>query len=234
MANKNVLCVYDWEAGGKFGHKSQPISLSCVMVDPVRLEILRNGTFDSLIRPIFDEEECIKQGLEPLQQEALDITGIKIEDLQKAPSEKEVFDRFVAHLQKFTTGNGAWGKPIPCGYNIISYDNIITSRLSKKYGYWDHERECQNIFHPRDNFDLLHVTWSLFESNHKVWSISFDNMRKFLGLPADKAHSSLYDVQQCAMFLIRYMKWLRSSVPKMKLEGSMKDINLNDFYDVPE
>lgn len=233
MANKNVLCIYDFETGGKYPNRSQVTSLSCVMVDPVRLEILRNGTFDTLVRPIFDEAECAKLGLEPLQQEAMDVTGIKIEDLEKAPSEKEAIDRFVAHLEKFSSGTGAWGKPIPCGFNIISFDNVIMSRLAKKYGYWDNDREQQNIFHCRDNLDVMHIIWKIFENDRSVWSISFDNCRKYLGLSSEGAHSSLVDCEQVAAFLIRYLKWFRSTVPKMKLKDSMKGINIQDFYDIP-
>lgn len=237
MANKNVICVFDFESSGKYPQKSQPTSLSCVMVDPVRLEIMRNGTFDSLIKPVFDIDECTKLGLEPLQQEALDITGIKVEDLEKAPSLQEVWSRFVEHVGKFSTGVGKWAKPVACGYNIQNFDlpivNRICGKAPYKFGPWDEERECQDLFHPRDAIDIMAITFQMFENNRNVWSISFDSIRKYFGLSSEGAHSSICDVEQNAMFLIRYMKWMRTSVPKMKLQDSMKDCNIQDFYDVP-
>ena len=233
MANRNYICVFDFETGGKYPHISQPTSLSCLVIDPVRLEIIRDSKFDTFIRPVFDEKECEKLGLEPLQQEALDITGIKIEDLEKAPSLKEVWDRFTSHVSKYNTGSGKWAKPIACGYNIYNFDMIIINKLAKEFGCWDKERQCQDLFHPRDCIDIMQsISWFLFENDFNNRSISFDSIRKYFGFTTEGAHSSIVDVEQNAAFLIRWMKWQRNTYKKLKLKDSMKDINLNSFYDI--
>lgn len=230
MANYNALLCYDFETGGKFPNKSQPTSLSCVAIDPVRLEIIKGSEFDSLIRPIFDEKECEKLGIEPLQDEAMKVTGIKVEDLEKAPGLQEVWQRFIEHVAKYNSGTGKWNKPIAMGYNILNFDNLIVNRICRLHGLWDKERECQDIFHPRDNIDVMHVAWSIFERDKASRSISFDTMRAFLGLSKDGAHSSLVDVQQVSMFYIRWQKWLRNNLPK-NLKGSMSNCKIEDFYE---
>ncbi len=230
MANYNILINFDFETGGKLPKKSQPLSLSAVAIDPVRLEIIRGSEFNSYIRPVFEEEECIKLGIEPIQDEALDVNKITREQLQDAPSLQEVWSRFVEHCSKYNSGKGKWSKPIPTGYNILGFDNLIVHEICKRYGPWDSERECQDIFHPRDCIDVMHIVWNIFERDKNTRSISFDTVRNHFGLSKDGAHSSLVDVQQCSMFLIRWMRWLRKSMPK-NLQNSMKDCMIEDFYE---
>lgn len=232
MSNRNVICVYDYETGGQFPHISQPTSLSCVMIDPIRLQVIQNGDFDSLIKPVLDKEECNKLGLEPLQQEALDITGIKVEDLEKAPCLKEVWTRFTEHVAKFSNGAGQWSKPVAAGYNIVNFDNVITNRICKEHGPYNKERDTNDIFHPRDCVDVMHIVWQIFENNKNNRSISFDTVRTHLGLSKVGAHSSIVDCRQNAAFLIRWLKWMRNTIPKLKLQDSMKDVDILDFYDV--
>lgn len=230
MANYVPLICYDFETGGKYPTKSQVTSLSAVAIDPVRLEIIKDSEFNTYVKCVLDPKECESLGIEPLQDEAMNITGIKIEDLEKAPSIQEVWKRFEEHVNKYTNGTGKWNKPIPIGYNILNFDNIITGVLCKKYGPWDKERECQDLFHPRDTLDVMHISWNIFERDKSTRSISFDTMRTYLGLSKEGAHSSLVDVQQTAMFYIRWQTWLRKSLPK-NLKGSMANCKIEDFYD---
>lgn len=231
--NKNVICVYDFETGGKFPHKSQPTSLSCVMIDPLRLEFITGGDFDSLIRPILDDKEAERLGLEPLQDDALKITNLTREQLRDAPGEEEVFNRFTEHLKKFRDGTGKWGNVIPAGYNIVNFDSIFINRLAKKYGPWDDEYQKEALFHPIHTIDIMHIMFSIFENEKGVYSISFDNMRKFFGLSKDGAHSSIVDVRQCGSVWIKYQKWFRTSMKNMipKMRDSMSKLNIGDFYD---
>lgn len=232
MANYVPLICYDFETAGKYPYISQPLSLSCVAIDPVRLEIISGSEFNSYIRPVLDPEECKKRGIEEVQDEALNVNKIKIEDVIDAPSPEEVTRRFVEHVSKYSNGTGKWNKPIPVTYNGLKFDHIIIDRLAKEFGYWDDERQTNNIFHPRDAIDVLHIVWQLFENNKNQRSISFDTVRTYLGLSKENAHSSLVDCIQVSCFLIRWMKWHRASVKKMNLQNSFTNIDLSSFYDV--
>lgn len=232
--NKNYICVFDTETGGKFPHKSQVLSLSCLMIDPKRLQIIKGSEFTSYIKPVLDPAECEKLGLEPIQEEALKVNNIKLDEIKDAPAMEEVWKRFCNHLSNYTTGTGDWGKPIPCGYNITSFDLPIINRLCKQYGNWNKDREVGNVFHPRDILDLMNIIWLNHEDDGSTFSISLDNTRKFFNLTSEGAHTSDADCLHTAAILIKWLNWYRSTMKKMlpKMRGSMKSINMSDFYDV--
>jgi DNA polymerase III epsilon subunit-like protein len=72
MANRDFI-VFDWETGSRNPHKTQPTQIAAIALDGRNFKV--KGTFNSEIRPILDDEEAIAAGLDPLQDEALKITG---------------------------------------------------------------------------------------------------------------------------------------------------------------
>jgi DNA polymerase III epsilon subunit-like protein len=236
MANFNTIIFYDFETGGKKAACSQPLSISALAIDPVRLEIIGGSEFDSYIRPIWDEDTCIKMGIEPVQDEALAVNKITREQLENAPSLQEVWSRFTSFVKKYQSGASQWGAPIKAGFNNNNFDDPILQRIASPTGYnlgpWDSEYQTISLFHPIHSIDLMRLLWTVFEAKKGFRSLSFDTMRNYFGMSSEGAHSSRVDVLQGACLLIKYLRWKRNVVAKVKLEKSMEGIDLLDFYDV--
>lgn len=231
MANYNAMCIVDFETGGKNPYTCQAMSLACVVVDPVRLQILGDGDFYSLIRASWDEEWCVKNGVEVPSDEALNITGLTREDSEKAPSWQEVHSRFESHVKKFWTGNSVWKAPLFCGFNT-HYDLTIINRACQQWGSYDKEYRKNALFHPIHEICVMRNFFQMVENKKGWFSVSLDNIRTALGISKTNAHNSLQDCRDTAAILIKYMKWNRSNCNKLKLEGSFEGLDILDFYDV--
>lgn len=128
--NYQDIVVYDFETTGVNPYRCQPIQLGAVCIHGRKLEIHSNSYFCSFIKPIFDVEECAKLGLDPVSDEVLTKTGIKMGDLENAPSIRTVWDQFQQYVHKYTYKKGKWGAPVKAGMNIRNYDNIILDRIA--------------------------------------------------------------------------------------------------------
>lgn len=128
--NYQDICVIDFETTGVNPYTCQPIQLAAVMIHGRKLEIHPNSEFCSYIRPIFDEQECKKYGLDPVSQEVLDKTGIKMSDIESAPSLRSVWKQFCEYVNKYNPKKSKWGAPIKAGMNFDRYDSIIIDRIA--------------------------------------------------------------------------------------------------------
>ncbi len=119
---------------------------------------------------------------------------------------------FEEHLKKYQTNrNGAWGAPIPVGFNIKNFDRFIVDRMCEKYGNYDKEWGNQNIFHPIHSVDLMDDFFRITE-NIKInssHSVSFDNIRDWLGMSKEGSHDGKNDVLDSAELAVRFMKMYR-------------------------
>jgi len=128
--NHQDIIVYDFETTGKNPYSCQPIQLGAVAIHGRKLEIHANSKFQSFIKPIWDEQECQKLGLDPFNDEVTKVNGITKEQLENAPSIKEVWEQFEQYVAKYNYRKGRWGAPIKAGMNIDRYDNIIIDRIT--------------------------------------------------------------------------------------------------------
>jgi len=231
MANYNYLCCLDYETGGKNASNTQAMSMACCIIDPVRLEIVSNGDFYSLIRADFDEETCLKNGVEVPSDEAMNITGITREQSEAAPSWQEVHNRFETHIKKFWTGNSVWKAPLFCGFNSMGYDLTILNRACEKWGSFDKEYKKNALFHPIHFIDVLNLMFLTTESKKGWFSLSLDTLRNTMGITKEGAHNALTDVRHTSAILIRWLRWFRKNSAKLALEDSFKDLDILDFYD---
>jgi DNA polymerase III epsilon subunit-like protein len=95
----------------------------------------------------------------------------------------------------------------------------IIDRIAQKYKNIGKDKS-NNIFHPRDKIDLMHVMFLWFENNDDINSLSLDNMREYLGISKDNAHDALKDVYDCANILIRFLRLHRNQAQKIKFRNS--------------
>lgn len=195
MSKSVVICV-DSETSSVDPYTTQLLSLGAVVVDTQKLEIIEGSDFYSLLKP--EDPDKVEQG-------ALDVNKLKMEDLLKAPSEKTVWNNFADYARKYKSGNTHWGLVPFVTYNGLAFDLIIFDRMAKKHGHTDKDGR-QNIWNRRDQIDMMHHVYSWLKFPGQLDSVSFDNVRKFLGMTADQAHNSLSDAKDTAKLFIRFFK----------------------------
>lgn len=232
--NSNNICVFDFETDGSDPNVCSPVQLSAVMVDSHRLEIIKDSEFNVFLKP-----ERIEQSKKPdislyNDSDILDWHG-KIKNISKEEvfalwenysDQKIGWKNFINYLDGYHTNikknKSQFSAPIACGYNIIRFDMKIINRLSVKYGNTNKENNT-NIFHPRDQIDLMAVTWLWFESLPEIKSLALDNLREYLGIDKTNAHDAIKDVKDCANMLIRFLRLHRKLTAKIKFKDSFLD-----------
>jgi DNA polymerase III epsilon subunit-like protein len=215
MANRDYI-IFDFETGSRNPHKTQPTQIAAIALDGRNFKL--KGTFNSEIKPIIDEEEAIAAGLDPLQEEALKITGKNREALAEAPSLKSVWSKFTKFVLQYNWKGDSFFNPIPVGFNIIGFDMIIINRLCKEFGPWDKEREQQKLFSKIYKIDIMDNIFAWTESDPSVKSISMDALRDRMGLSKENAHDALQDVKDSANIFIKLMKTHRAVYQNMNFD----------------
>lgn len=228
----NKICVFDFETDGSDPLLCSPVQLSAVIVDTQRLEIIKDSEFNVFLKP-----ERLENSQKPDMSVYSDSdilewhAKIKGTDAQTVfnswinyPEQKHSWQQFLAYLDNYHNVFGKKTKsqfsaPIACGYNIIRFDMKIINRLSTKYGNTNKESNT-NIFHPRDQIDLMNIAWLWFENISEIKSLALDNLRDYLGMDKTNAHDALKDVHDCADMLIRFLRLHRNLAPKVQFKGS--------------
>jgi DNA polymerase III epsilon subunit-like protein len=221
--NRDII-VFDFETGGRNPHKCQPTQIAAVALDGRNFKL--KGTFNSLMRPIIDDEAAIAAGVGPLEEEALKITRQTREVLAKAPLPKAVWKKFTNFVNKYNWKGTPFFAPIPCGFNINGFDMHIVNRLCKQYGPWDEVRLQQKLFHQIYKIDVMDDVWLWTESDPEVKSISMDALRKRMGLSTENAHDALQDVKDTANIFIKLQKSRRAVYRNMKFDNAFVDGDL--------
>lgn len=215
MANRDII-VLDFESGGRNPHTCQPTQLAAIALDGRNFKV--KDTFNSEIRAEVDDEKAVAQGLAPLEQEALNITGKTREGIAKAPELKSVWKKFEQFVNKYNWKKTPYFAPIPAGFNIIGYDMIIIDRLCKEFGPWDKKREQQQLFNCFKKIDVMDNVFMWTESDPNIKSISMDSLRDLMGIPKDNAHDALQDVKDTANIMIEFMETHRKVYKRLNLE----------------
>jgi len=226
--NYRDIIVFDFETGSRNPHKTQPTQLAAIALHGRKLTLQPGGTFNSEIRPLSDKK-AIEAGLDPLEEEALQITGKNRKDLAKAPLPKTVWKKFEDFCSKFNFRNTSYTAPIAAGYNIIGFDLPIVERMCQVYGTTD-SRGRQSVFNPIFKLDLMDMVFSWTENNKDVKSLSLDYLREYMGFPEESkanAHDALQDVKDTANILIKFLKFQRSISQKTKFEKAFAN---GEFY----
>lgn len=222
--NYNDLIFYDFETGSRNKNKTQPVQLAAVAIHGRKLEIINGSEFESLIKPVLEDEKAVEMGLDPVQDEALKVNGKTREELAKAPQLKVVWKQFVDYVNNFNYKKSAWTAPIPAGYNNNGFDDAIVDRICGPHGYnlgpWDDTWDKNSLFHPIHNVDVMKMVWQWTENNPEIKSISMDTMRDWMGMSKENAHDALTDVRQGGEMLCRFLKLHRNFAKKTKFKGA--------------
>lgn len=218
--NRDII-VFDFETGGRNPHKCQPTQIAAIALDGRNFK--PKGTFNSLMRPILDDEKAVAAGYDPVEDEALKITRKTREELATAPLPKTVWKKFVNFVEKYNWKGTSFFAPIPCGFNIIGYDMHIVNRLCKEHGPWDENRQQQKLFHQIYKIDVMDDVWLWTEGDPEIKSISMDSLRERMGLSSENAHDALQDVKDTANIFIKLQKSRRAVYRNMKFEKAFAD-----------
>lgn len=233
---KNKICVFDFETDGSDPTVCSPVQLAAVIVDPIRLEIVNNSEFNINLKP--EKLENVK-GVDidnhPYNDsDILDWHG-KIKGVDKSqilndwleyPEQKHSWQQFISYLENYhLIGSGKSKKskftaPIACGYNINRFDMKIIERLCLKYHNFDQKEKSNNIFHPRDMLDLMHIVNLWFMYKPDIKSISLDSIREYMGIDSTNAHDAFKDVTDCAEILIRFLKLHKGFAQRIQFKGA--------------
>lgn len=224
--NKNDFIIMDFETGSRNPHTTQPLQIGAMVIDGRRLVPKEGGIFKSYIRPIIDEAELVKEGVAKVEEEALTVNHLTLDMLKDAPLLKNVWSSFADWVKIYNFKGDLWSAPILCGFNNTGFDDIITMRMCKKFGYWDNEKGKNTLFHPVHNIDALRLIWPWFENARlESNSMSLDAMRNFFGMSTEGAHDALVDVFDTAEIIVRFLKMYRHFMDNglIELQGRFKE-----------
>lgn len=221
------ICVFDFETDGSDPDSCSPVQLSAVMIDPIKLEIIKDSEFNVFCKP-----ELIENNIDYIYDtDIIDfharVKGCAKEEIYKQwrqyPSQEIAWNSFISYLDKYHCGNrkkkSVFSAPIAAGYNIHRFDLKIINRLSTKYKTIESKENISSLFYPRDVLDIMNLIFYWFESSD-LKSYSLDNIRDYLGISKDGAHDALKDVQDCAKILIRFLRLHRKLAAKVNFKGS--------------
>jgi DNA polymerase III epsilon subunit-like protein len=217
MANRDFV-VFDFETGSRNPHRTQPTQIAALAIDGRNLSV--KGQFNSEIKPIFEDELAIAAGFDPIEDEALKITGKTREGLSTAPSLKSVWSKFTKFVDQYNWKGDSFYAPIPVGFNIIGFDLIIINRLCREFGPWDKDKEHQKLFSKVYKVDIMDNVFLWTEGDPSVRSISMDSLRQRMGLSKENAHDALQDVKDEANIFIKLLKTHRSVYQNITFENA--------------
>tara|TARA_Y100000996_G_scaffold396993_1_gene363604 strand:+ start:2430 stop:3104 length:675 start_codon:yes stop_codon:yes gene_type:complete len=218
--NRDII-MFDFETGGRNPMKCQPTQIAAIALDGRNFKL--KGEFNSMMRPIIDDDEAIAAGVDPIEEGALKVTGQTRSKLARAPLPKGVWKKFCAFVNKYNWKGTPYFAPIPAGFNILGYDMHIVNRLCKEYGPWDDKRQSQKLFHQIYKIDVMDDVWLWTEGDPNVKSISMDSLRERMGLSSENAHDALQDVKDTANIFIKLQKSRRAVYRNMKFEKAFAD-----------
>lgn len=221
--NRDII-VFDFETGGRNPLRCQPTQIGAIALDGRNFK--KKGEFNSMMRPIIDDDKAIAAGVDPLEDEALKVTGQTRAALAKAPLPKGVWKKFCAFVDKYNWKGTPYFAPIPCGFNIIGFDLPIVNRLCEAYGPWDDKKQRHKLFSQLFIYDVMQDVKLWTEGDPNIKSISMDSLREIMGLSSENAHDALQDVKDTANIFIKLQKSRRAVYRNMKFEKAFADGNL--------
>jgi DNA polymerase III epsilon subunit-like protein len=225
--NYRDIIVFDFETGSRNPDKTQPVQIAAVAIHGRKLTVQPEGYFESLIRPILDDEEAIEKGLDPIEDEALAVNGKTREELAKAPAARTVWKKFANFVNRYNFKGTPYYAPVAAGYNIVGFDMPIVQRMCEQYGPTDKKTGKQVLFNKIHRIDVMDNVWMWMENNADVKSLSMDSMRDLFGISKENAHDALQDVKDTANLMIGFMKLHRRIAPKIKFEKAFAAGNLH-------
>jgi DNA polymerase III epsilon subunit-like protein len=206
--NKSILIVTDCETTGKVAGHNEIIQIAGKAYDPRTYEPIPDGEFLSLMRPEHEDR---------IEQEAMAVHKIPLEELRKAPEAKAVWLSFCNWVMRYNPTGSKWDSPIFCGKNIQAFDLKFYDVLKNKYGP---KKEVWNSWRC---VDLEHILFMWFNGNSELPNYKFDVVRDYLGLSKENGHDALVDCRQEGAVIMRFLQYHKKLFNPKKFRGSFKE-----------
>lgn len=215
------------ETDGSNPEVCSPVQIAAIIIDPNRLEIIKDSEFNISLKPtsLEENEEYSYSDSDVLDFHAK-VQGKSKEDIlgswKSFPSQDIGWKSFVSYLEMYHTRSdkkSCFTAPIAAGYNINRFDLKIVERMSIKYKNLNKEGKT-SLFYPRDVVDVMNLIFYWFEGNSELKNYTMDHLREYFGIAKDGAHDALKDVKDTAELLIRFLKLHRSLSKKIKFRDS--------------
>lgn len=230
MKLNNKICVFDLETDGSNPNECSPVQIAAIMVDPVKLEIVKNSEFNISLKPEKLEENPNHKYDNDILNFHAKVRKCTPEDILQSwhdsMGSKQAWSLFTEYLEKYhsrATKKNEFSAPIAAGYNINRFDLKIINRLARKFKTVTKENN-NNLFYPRDVLDLMNLIYYWFMYVDEINSISLDNMRDYFAISKENAHDALKDVEDCATILIRFLKLHKNLSKKIKFKGAFANV----------
>jgi len=207
-----------------------PVQLAAVMVDPIKLEVIKGSEFNIFFKPekLLKDKDYTYDDSDILSWHGK-VLGISPEKVlanwHEYPDPKNSWKMFTEYLSKYhlrSSKQSMFTAPLAAGYNIHRFDLKIVNRLSKKYKTVNKEGES-NIFFPRDTVDLMNLLFYWFEGSSEMKNLTLDAFRDYFGISKDNAHDALKDVQDTASIIIRFLRLHRNLKNKIQFKNSFNE-----------
>lgn len=215
------------ETDGSDPYSCSPVQLAAIMVDPIKLEIIKDSEFNINLKP-----EKLDGSVENpyTDSDILDwhskVRGTTpdsiLSEWKTYPAQNKSWDMFIQYLDKYhsrASKKNMFSAPIAAGYNIFRFDLKIVERLSKKY-YNVNSEGTSTLFYPRDTIDVMNLVFYWFEGSKEIKNLTMDSLRDYFGISSHNSHDALKDVKDTAEILMRFLKLHRKLFAKIKFKDS--------------
>lgn len=229
MANIQKICVFDFETDGKDPDACSPVQIAAIIVDPAKLEVVKDSEFNITIKPeALEANPDYAYGDSDVLDFHAKVRGSTKEDIltswknyQKQDHGWNMFTSYLDmyHIRSHGGKKSCFTAPIAAGYNINRFDLRIIERLSKKYDNLNKEGRS-SLFYPRDVIDLMNLVFYWFEGNNELKNYTLDNLRDYFGISKEGSHDALKDVNDTADIMIRFLKLHRNLSNKVKFKDA--------------
>lgn len=212
--NFNPIIVFDFETTGKYWQTAEITEIAARAYDSRTLEPLSNSEFCTLVKPITPLDQLPKEA-----DEALTITGITREELEKAPDAKTVWNQFISYVNRFNRKKDEWNSPIAAGSNIEGYDLLICDRYNELFGP---KKKDTILFNTFKKIDLMKILFFWFEDNNELKNFKQETLREYFGWNSEGLHRAMSDVDFTAALIFRFMKFHRNTSARTSFKNCFK------------
>lgn len=192
MADARYVMCYDTETGDRVPYDCALLELGGFIIDTQEQKIVEK--FNWRMKPIEDVDKEPTDG-------ALAVNHILREDIETFEEPLDVFNKFVAILDKYCDKYDKLDKITPMGFNIKSFDDTVMckffQKITKKFGgkcYWG------SYFWNNPGIDVFVLAAEKLKNDRpSMENFKQTTIAKHLGIEVDdaKAHTALYDAKLC-------------------------------------
>lgn len=212
--NFNPIIVFDFETTSKFHYKAEITEIAARAYDARTFQPFDNSDFCSLVKPLTSLDKLDKEA-----EDALQLTGIKKEELENAPDAKIVWQQFVAYVNRFNKKKDEWNSPIPAGSNVEGYDLPIADRYNEMFGP---KKKDTILFNTFKKIDLMKILLFWFEGNNELKNFKQETLREYFGWSSEGTHRAMSDVEFEAALIFRFMNFHRNVSAKTSFKNCFK------------